>query len=141
MTHQTFPKPLPGSGRMERRKNRLARKVGIEAETFDQKLERVEFWRELRLAVFTRDKGKCRACAQPLDIDGGTSRDALNCHHLKHRSAGGTDTLDNLVATCGTCHRLHHDSRLDINGDPDGTLFFILRDLKGSVKRAWESTR
>ncbi len=140
MAHQTFPKPLPGSGRLERRKHKLARKAGVEAETFEQKLERVEFWRVLRLAVFERDRGKCRACGKPLDIEAGIAANALHCHHVRHRSVGGTDTLDNLAATCATDHRLHHDGRLTIAGDPNGTLFLVLRDLKGVVKRSWEST-
>jgi hypothetical protein len=65
---------------------------------------------------------------------------ALHSHHMIHKSQGGQDCLDNLIALCKTDHDLHHDERLHIAGAPEGTLFFTLKDLKGSVKRAWEHT-
>jgi predicted restriction endonuclease len=133
------PKPVPDSGKRERKQHKLKRKAGVEIEAHADKLARVEFWRELRLAVWTRDHGKCRACGKPLDLEAGIATNALHCHHVRHRSQGGTDTLDNLASTCATDHRLHHDGRLTIAGDPNGTLFFTLRDLKGVVKRSWES--
>lgn len=133
-------KPERGSGRAERRKNKLAAKTGREPETHAAMLERVEFWRVLRLELFRRDGGRCRACKQPLDINGGLSKDALHCHHVIHRSAGGADTLANLACLCSVCHRLHHDGRLSITGEPNGTLQFTSRTLKGVLQRAWEDT-
>lgn len=131
-------KPLPGSGRLERRARRLKAKAALEPETHQEKLERLEFWRVLRFDLYARDCGCCRACGLALDLEAGLASNALHAHHLKHRSAGGQDVLDNLAALCVKCHRLHHDGRLLISGTV-ALLSFVLRNLKGVVVRSWES--
>jgi predicted restriction endonuclease len=136
--HETFPKPLAGSGRLERRKRKALAKRKLEPETHEAQLERVQFWRILRECVYVRDKGRCRACQQVLDINGGLARDAMHAHHLIHKSAGGTDTLENICALCSTCHRWHHDGKLTIYGDPATVLQFTLRDSKQRLVKAWE---
>lgn len=134
------PKPTPDSGRLERRKNRAARKQGLEPETHAEKLARVEFWRVMRLEVWTRDHGVCRACQLALDLDAPKHADnALHCHHVIHKSAGGLDVIENLCALCKGCHKLHHDGRLTIVGEAMAVLSMTLRTLKGIVKRVWES--
>lgn len=133
-------KPLPGSGRLQRRKNRTARKRGLEPETHADTLARVAFWRALRLELYERDRGLCRACQQPLDLEAGIAANALHAHHVIHRSAGGQDVLANLASLCSGCHRLHHDGRLSIFGEPNGTLEFTLRGTNGRLVRAWHHT-
>jgi 5-methylcytosine-specific restriction endonuclease McrA len=63
--------------------------------------------KDLSTAVFKRDGWKCRnpRCQ---------SRNNLHPHHLKHKSKGGKDTLENLITICADCHREHHDGRLKI---------------------------
>jgi 5-methylcytosine-specific restriction endonuclease McrA len=38
----------------------------------------------------------------------------LHPHHIKYKSAGGEDTLDNLVTLCWKCHRAVHDGFLKV---------------------------
>ena len=71
--------------------------------------------------VYERDNWHCRHC---------NSTVSLQPHHIKFRSQGGKDTLDNLVTLCWTCHRAVHDGFLKITIDPDlGTIHF--ERLKG----------
>ena len=71
--------------------------------------------------VYERDNWHCRHC---------NSTASLQPHHIKFRSQGGKDTLDNLVTLCWTCHRAVHDGFLKITIDPDlGTIHF--ERLKG----------
>ena len=52
---------------------------------------------ELKLKVFERDKC-CVLCGkEPTDL-----------HHVKYRSAGGDDTMQNCVMLCTMCHELAH---------------------------------
>jgi 5-methylcytosine-specific restriction endonuclease McrA len=131
-------KPSPGSGRAERRARKLAARRGLEPDTHAQTLERIEFWRVLRLELFARYSGKCFACAVALDLDAGLASNAMHAHHLIHKSAGGLDVLDNLIALCARCHRKHHDGLLTMTGTWNA-LAFVLRNLKGQVVKAWES--
>lgn len=34
---------------------------------------------------------------------------AVNLHHVKYKSQGGTDDPDNLIPLCFDCHSGHHD--------------------------------
>jgi 5-methylcytosine-specific restriction endonuclease McrA len=51
-------------------------------------------WEALKRQAWARDKGRCVTC-------GKLAHDA---HHVKKRSAGGADTLDNIVSLCRRCH-------------------------------------
>lgn len=58
--------------------------------------------------VFKRDQGRCQA-----HLPDGTkceSRKWIDLHHLRPVSAGGADTLDNLITLCSGHHRIHHRS-------------------------------
>lgn len=37
---------------------------------------------------------------------------ALDLHHILKVSEGGSNTADNLIALCPTCHRLHHNGEI-----------------------------
>ena len=67
--------------------------------------------RELRNAVFLRSGMRCENT-----IDGRRCKENFgwfnfNLHHLTHRSLGGSDTPENTIAVCFTCHRAHHDGK------------------------------
>ena len=50
-----------------------------------------------RYFVFARDNYTCQCC--------GKSKDKiLQTHHIKYRSNGGTDRVDNLITVCTDCH-------------------------------------
>jgi 5-methylcytosine-specific restriction endonuclease McrA len=51
---------------------------------------------ELRRQVLDRDGWKCRVCG---------NRKELTVDHIKKRSQGGGDTLQNLWVLCNFCHR------------------------------------
>jgi hypothetical protein len=49
----------------------------------------------------------------------------LQAHHQKHWVAGGPPTPANLALLCLFHHRLFHEGRWRLEGDPDGELAFI----------------
>jgi hypothetical protein len=51
-------------------------------------------WAAARAAAWTRDGGRCTSCGGP----------AAEVHHLRARSAGGTDHVSNLTSLCHPCH-------------------------------------
>ena len=54
---------------------------------------------DVRNAVFTRDGYRCVCCGRGVK-DGAI----LHAHHLKYRSLGGTNRMENLVTVCDKCH-------------------------------------
>lgn len=63
-------------------------------------------WRELCVAVYKRDRWRCRHCK--------SMSDGLTAHHIIFRSQGGKDELTNLICLCWNCHRAVHDRNLEI---------------------------
>jgi 5-methylcytosine-specific restriction endonuclease McrA len=53
----------------------------------------------LHRQVLERDKWRCQACG---------SMQNLEVHHIQFRSQSGSDTEQNLIALCATCHRQSH---------------------------------
>jgi len=51
-------------------------------------------------------------------------RRAVHWHHIRPRSEGGDDTLENGVALCEKCHALVHAGLLEVRRARDGRLFF-----------------
>lgn len=68
----------------------------------------------LARSCFRRDNWKCRHCGNCT---------GLHPHHVKYKSAGGADALDNLLTLCAKCHRDVHDRYLKIEADADGYKF------------------
>jgi len=72
------------------------------------------FWREQRVTIFRRAKGRCEWCGRP----------ATQVHHLNYRRVFNELPSD-LVALCAECHAdVHHktpanDNQLKINFDND----------------------
>jgi hypothetical protein len=138
------PKPLPGSGRLERRQRKAARQVVTKREERQNKRDQIEAYRAIRWAVFQRDGGRDRAFGTPLVFEGSDVATTSHAHHVTFRSHGGTDTTDNLVTLSNATHDLIHKPTrevLTIDGNADGTLSFTLKNLEtGNVIRTWEST-
>jgi len=60
-----------------------------------------------RTEVLERDRFRCRA-------PGCDNSRFLEVHHVKPKSRGGGNELENLITLCSGCHRLHHEGRLKI---------------------------
>ena len=39
-------------------------------------------------------------------------RKAVDIHHIKYKSRGGKDEIENLMAVCRTCHDLAHNEKM-----------------------------
>lgn len=69
-------------------------------------------------SMYVRDEYRCRHCRSA----------NMTPHHLVWRSAGGHDTLDNLLTLCMRCHDAVHDGLLEVQWGPlggDGPVTFI----------------
>jgi len=62
--------------------------------------------------VWRRDGGRCR-------VPGCRSARGLEIHHLVRRVDGGSHDALNLILTCSSCHKSHHDGALTITGTAD----------------------
>lgn len=70
----------------------------------------------IRRALWSRDRG----CSFP----GCHNTRFVDAHHVRHWSAGGETSLDNLVLLCSHHHRLVHEGGYRIRRDADGQTFF-----------------
>jgi hypothetical protein len=71
-----------------------------DGETESQFIKKVRLFSKKNLDK-VRKRKKCEAC--------GTKRGPFEVHHVKHRSQGGGDDLENLACLCRQCHRGIHD--------------------------------
>jgi len=55
----------------------------------------------IRKAVILRDKCKCKEC--------GKQNTILEVHHIRARRYSGSDTLNNLITLCSSCHQKTYD--------------------------------
>lgn len=81
----------------------------------------------LNRQCFERDGWKCVHC---------NNRAGLHPHHIMFRSAGGEDTLDNLVTLCWKCHSAIHDGflkceRIEICSKFEGSYTVKFTRLRG----------
>lgn len=89
--------------------------------------------KEVKAAVFTRDKGKCRVCGDP----------ATEMHELQFRSLGGERSLANSIAVCAfgsrhQCHRLLQTHAIDVQGtDANKRLVFTWAEHIPKVGRTF----
>jgi len=68
---------------------------------------------QLKIDIYNRANESCenKDCRrwQPLSIDGKFCEyTCLNLHHVKKRSQGGDDSMENCVLLCFECHRKEH---------------------------------
>ena len=77
----------------------------------------------LREAVFKRDNYHCHICGKGVE-DGVI----LHAHHIRYRSQGGTDRINNLLTVCSRCHTPK-------NHKPGGKLYG-LQPVSGTYKDA-----
>lgn len=70
----------------------------------------------IKRALQARDRG----CVFP----GCQNRRFVDAHHIKHWSAGGETSLDNLMLLCSLCRRLVHEGGFQIERDYQNRWFF-----------------
>lgn len=57
-------------------------------------------WRSLRKVIIKRDNNLCTSCGyKPVKIS------VLHVHHIKRRLQGGSDSPENLITLCRSCHK------------------------------------
>jgi hypothetical protein len=61
-------------------------------------------WASVREAVLERDNYKCRFCEITEEEHRSEYDRGLSAHHITPRRDGGSDTLENLITVCQSCH-------------------------------------
>jgi 5-methylcytosine-specific restriction endonuclease McrA len=67
-----------------------------------------------RHEVFERSGGFCEepGCNRQIDEELPSDHpNSLHVHHVRHRSKGGAENMNNLQAACKRCHAKHHTDR------------------------------
>lgn len=70
-------------------------------------------WRELALAVYTRDRWRCQYCGRDV-LDGSLGADMPTVDHIVARSAGGEDCVPNLRTCCHRCNTTKGASDIEL---------------------------
>jgi 5-methylcytosine-specific restriction endonuclease McrA len=76
--------------------------------------------------ILDRDEYSCQNCK--------AKEVSLHVHHIKFRSEGGTDTPDNLIALCHSCHDGLHAGTIQINNEK------LLKKASSKTKHATEES-
>lgn len=85
----------------------LPKPVSRAAEKKAANRERDDAWQRIRRAVLVRDSYRCRFCGTP---------DSVEVHHLKPRSLGREDSMENCIVLCKIHHQERHAYRLFLHG-------------------------
>jgi len=100
---------LPYSSIRRRKKKRAEVRVGKEGivRLHGKALE------QLRIDCFYRDKGQCQECGKGLfwETPWGGHQDRYHMAHVRNKRMYG-DSLENVRALCGDCHRAEHGNPL-----------------------------
>lgn len=133
-------KPLTKPSQVERIAKKQARKAEVsKAKGKALRTDRARL-SAIREACYERDKGRCRACGLVVQLRDSNPFLVAECDHLKPRSQGGSDELENRATLCLNCHHAKHQALLQITGDPNDTLSFTEYDAtSGRTVRTWES--
>ncbi len=77
-------------------------------------MKRLSRYRYAKLVKAVRDRDlSCRICGK-FGMDWGH-----HVHHIKYRSLGGEDSMENCILLCPYCHSDEHDKRISITGTSD----------------------
>lgn len=66
---------------------------------------------EVKAWVLKNAQGRCECCGEAAPFETAEGIPYLEVHHLKTLASGGSDTVNNAVATCPNCHRRLHYSQ------------------------------
>jgi hypothetical protein len=70
----------------------------------DAELAGARVWVLIKRAIALRDGYACRLCRRPCRFDAPQISRRADPHHIVFRSAGGEDTLENMLQLCRWCH-------------------------------------
>ena len=70
-------------------------------------------WAELSTRTKRRDNYTCQNCG---GYGGPYGNATLNAHHIRPKSKGGVDRLDNLITLCNDCHEKEHGHTIPSKG-------------------------
>jgi len=89
----------------------------------------------LKAYVLHRDNYTCQHCK-------GKSKDPkLQCHHIVFKSKGGTNTSENLITFCSTCHKLLHEGKIKLSRSKSKTKHATeIGIIKSQLKKVWNFT-
>lgn len=54
---------------------------------------------------------RCGGFCERMGCNRNISEETMHTHHIRHRSKGGSESLNNLEALCGRCHKKSHANR------------------------------
>lgn len=54
---------------------------------------------------------RCGGFCEKMGCNRNITEETMHTHHVKHRSKGGAENLNNLEALCGRCHKREHGNR------------------------------
>jgi 5-methylcytosine-specific restriction endonuclease McrA len=87
-----------------------------------------EFSDSTQKAALNRQKFRCASCGTNIERLGDAGRDShffgesAQAHHIKHIKFGGTDSVDNCVIICRSCHYSAHEGGNYRYGSVIGTI-------------------
>ena len=85
------------------------------------------FSRKTQQQAFVRQKFRCASCGEPISALGESGRaahrfgESAQAHHMRHVKHGGTNSVDNCVILCSSCHFSAHEGGNYRFGTVDGT--------------------
>lgn len=92
-------------------------------------------WDKLRRKTLERDDYTCQRCGYHKD---STDRSVpLQAHHIKPRSEGGADSLNNLITLCRSCHGVQHPDNEAFNDDRPKAPLFPHSNANEAVDQMW----
>lgn len=101
-SHEQVEVRLKSEPRKTKRISR-SRKIRETEKARIRRMSHAERMDELRPVVFARDSWRCQVRSRVC------TGQAHHAHHVRLRSQGGPDTVDNLLSICMECHRYIHD--------------------------------
>lgn len=116
----TYGTAQPKPSRLDRDVKKFERHLARAKEKARVSRQDAKAWHALWTAVRARDKNACRVGGkQTTKFGAGDPKLWGQGHHIRYRSAGGADTMDNLIWICYPCHSAEHEHRIQITGTAD----------------------
>jgi 5-methylcytosine-specific restriction endonuclease McrA len=88
-------------------------------------------WRRLKQQIMVRDDYTCQKCFKDVD-----ETNSLEIHHIIPVCKGGSDSPNNLITLCPTCHRMIDNPNPKLEKYKDPTTFECKR-----CGKSWTSYR